>query len=121
MKQQLQHTTIAQTWDKASFAWQMANIGSEVERAIKWKEKGNDKFAQKAFFRALELFDLTLQITADKNIKINNLPKLTEIARSKELFADFFIGDNQYNSTKESWQKYFKAFNYLARKEQSYI
>lgn len=109
MKQNLQHNSIEETWKNLNFAEQMANIGSEVERAMKWKEKNKDKYSKKAFFRALELFNLTL-------LEAKNLPKLTEVARSKELFSDFFWGNNQYNSTKESWQKYFKAFNYLARK-----
>jgi len=114
--QNLQHKTIEETWGKLSLVEQMANIGSEVERAIKWKEKNNPKFSQKAFFRALELFDLTLKNTAEL-AKSSVLPKLTEIARSKELFADYFWGENQYNSTKESWQKYFRNFNYLARNQ----
>lgn len=109
MQQVLQHRTIETTWKNLTFAQQMANIGSEVERAINWKEKNNHKFSQKAFFRALELFDLTLAST-------KQLPVLTEVSRSKEVFADFFWGNNQYNSTKEVWQKYFRAFNYLARK-----
>lgn len=128
MTQNLQHTTIQETWKNLSFPEQMANIGSEVERAMKWKEKNNQKFSQKAFFRALELFNLTLKNiatpttqlnhpnTTKNKIPTNNLSRITEIARSKELFADYFIGENQYNSTKESWQKYFKQFNYLARK-----
>jgi hypothetical protein len=109
MKQNLQHHSIEKTWKNLSFIEQMANIGSEVERAINWKEKNKDKYSKKAFFRAIELFNLTL-------LEIKSLSRLTEVARSRELFSDFFWGDNQYNSTKESWQKYFKAFNYLARK-----
>lgn len=118
MQHSLQHIQILETWKKLTMPEQMANIGSEVERSIKWKEKNNEKLSQKAFFRALELFDLTLQNIAASQKKDKNLllPVITEIARAKELFADYFIGDNQYNSTKESWQKYFKQFNYLARK-----
>jgi hypothetical protein len=33
----------------------MANIGSEVERAISWGRKGNAAYKERAFFRALEL------------------------------------------------------------------
>lgn len=118
MPQILQHNSILQTWKNLSFPEQMANIGSEVERAMNWKEKGNSKFSQKAFFRALELFDLTLQSVANTHNPetTSNLPKLTEISRSKEVFSDFFWGENQYHTTKKSWQKYFKQFNYLARK-----
>jgi hypothetical protein len=124
MKQNLQHKNLALSWRKLSFSEQMANIGSEVERAMNWKEKSNQKFSQKAFFRSLELFNLTLQSLAKlenskSDQKISYLPKLTEVARSKELFSDYIYGDNQYKSTRLSWQKYFRAFNYVARKTQT--
>jgi hypothetical protein len=85
---------------------QMANIGSEVERTIKWKDK-NKEYSQSSFERALELFELTVN---DKK----NIHRLKEILRAQELFMDFMF-DNQYNSTAENWQKYFYAFNYAVR------
>jgi len=109
MPQNLQHKTIRNTWKKLSFAEQMANIGSEVERALSWREKSNEEYSHRAFLRSMELFNLTVT-SADR------FPKIKEVNRAKELFADFFIGDNQYHSTKESWQKYFRQFTYLARK-----
>jgi len=42
---------------------QMANLGSEVFRTINWRKKGSEDDSQRAFFRALELLDLTI---ADK-------------------------------------------------------
>ena len=113
MQQSLQHATISETWKKLSFIERMANIGSEVERTLNWQVKNNPKLSQKAFFRALELFDLTLMLLAQE--KTYTLSRLTEVARAKELFADHVYGDNQYSCTRESWQKYFKPFNYLAR------
>lgn len=95
-------------WQKLSFFEQMANVGSEVERAIKWKEKENPAYAEKAFTRALELFDLTIN---DRK----NIGRLKEIIRARELFADFFKGGNRYNSSAKGWQNYFLAFNYAAR------
>ena len=50
-------------WQKMSFMTQLANIGSEVERAIKWREKKNIPYSQRAAERALELIDLTLEST----------------------------------------------------------
>lgn len=94
-------------WAKLNLIQQMANIGSEVERAIKWREK-NTSFAERAFNRALELFDLSIQ---DKK----NQYRLKEITRCRELFAVFFVGDNKYQSTPEEWQKYFRQFNFAAR------
>ena len=44
-------------WSSMSFFEQMGNIGSEVSRACKWKEKGKPEMMQKAFERGLELLD----------------------------------------------------------------
>ena len=50
-----QHQQLAEgRWNKLSFLEQMANVGSEVERTLRWKEKGNSRYSQLAFFRALE-------------------------------------------------------------------
>jgi len=47
-------------WQELSFVQQMANVGSELERAIKWKNKNKPERSQLAFFRALELMDFTI-------------------------------------------------------------
>lgn len=57
----IQHKELSEgRWQEMSFCEQMANIGSEVSRTIKWKEKNNPDQSQKAFERALELIDITL-------------------------------------------------------------
>lgn len=86
---------------------QMANIGSEVFRAIKWKDK-NKEYAQLANYRALELIDLTI-------LDPKNITNLKEITRARVLWLDFFVGDNQYYQTAEQWNKYFYAFGVAAR------
>lgn len=90
-------------WHSYTLEFQMANIGSEIERAIKWKHKTNESLAQSANFRCLELYDLT--IDDPKHLK-----HLTEITRARELWLDFFIGSNQYQQTDKQWQNYFKFF-----------
>lgn len=95
-------------WYSLSFVEQMANIGSEVERAISWRKKGKLESSRSAFDRALELLDLT--IADDKNVS-----RLKEIVRTREVLADHFAFDNIYCSTDENWQKYFLAFNFAAR------
>jgi hypothetical protein len=107
----LQHRKLAQgDWQKLSIAEQMANIGSEVVRASKWKEKGRDKLFKPALSRMLELIDLTASCHK------NNLPRLTELLRTRECLLDFLVGENAYGSTISGWQKYFYAFNLLVRK-----
>lgn len=95
-------------WQEFSFLEQMANIGSEVERAIKWKNKGNERYSRMAFERGLELLDFTIE---DRK----NLRRLKELARLREALVDYFAFSNIYGSSDEKWQKYFYAFSFAAR------
>lgn len=105
-----QHKELAAgRWGQLTFLEQMANVGSEVERALNWRAKDNAAYAQRAFERALELLDLTLANTRTRS-------RLKEVARAREAFVDFFAGDNVYRSTEASWKKYFLAFAYAARR-----
>lgn len=104
-----QHKNLAAgRWKEMTFFQQMANVGSEVERAIKWKEKNNRDYSRMAFERALELLDLTIE---DKK----NIKKLKELLRLREALADYFAFKNEYKSTDISWRNYFYAFNWAAR------
>jgi hypothetical protein len=94
-------------WFNKSLAEQMANVGSEVERTIIWKNKNNPEYSRMAFERMLELIDVT-------RLDPKNRHRLRELGRMREMLADWFF-DNQYKSTDQSWQKYFYAFNFLAR------
>ena len=104
-----QHKDLASgRWGRLSFLEQMANIGSEVERALNWQIKDNAAYSQKAFERALELIDLTLDsVTVSTRFK--------ELARVREAIADYFVGANQFKSTETSWRKYFLPFAYAVR------
>lgn len=95
-------------WQSLSTIEQMANIGSEVERTINWKQKSK-KDAEHAFIRAVELINLTMNDPKNKN-------GIKEIARVKELFSDWYLGGVLYDTTKEGWQDYFLQFAVAARK-----
>ncbi|MBN1915586.1 hypothetical protein JW796_01150 [Candidatus Dojkabacteria bacterium] len=96
-----QHKELAAgKWRKMPFLEQMANIGSEVERSISWREKKNEEFSKMAFYRSLELIDLTLSAPI-------SFPQRKETARLRELWSDYFAFNNCYKSSKESWRKYF--------------
>lgn len=94
-------------WDKLTLVEQMANIGSEVSRTINWKKR-SPADAQKSFYRALELIELTLKDPKNKN-------RLKEICRVKEMLIDWYLGNPFYQSTDQDWQKYFLQFNLAAR------
>lgn len=99
---------IYQHWRNLTFFEQMAHIGSEIERAIVWRSKGNDRYSRKAVERGLELLFLT--IDSPQNEK-----RLKELTRLRETLVDYFLGQNQYGSSDDLWRKYFYAFNYAAR------
>jgi hypothetical protein len=88
----------------------MANIGSEVHRALNWRNKGNEEYSRMAADRALELLDLSLD--AHKSY-----PKLKEFARLREAIVDYFYGSNEFGSSEKLWRSYFDHFNYAARKD----
>ena len=105
-----QHKNLAAgRWKELSFIEQMANIGSEVERALNWRTKNNADYAQKACERALELIDLTLETTKKS-------AHFKEIARLREAIVDYFFGSNQFISTENAWHNYFSHFTYAARR-----
>lgn len=104
----MQHKQLAGgRWYQFSFFEQMANIGSEVERAISWKNR-NANYSNKAVDRALELLSLSID---DKK----NMSRLKELTRVYENIGDYFYGDNVYKSNDLLWQKYFYNFAYAAR------
>jgi hypothetical protein len=109
-RKNFQHQELADgKWFALSLDEQLGNIGSEVGRSINWKSKGNAEQMQKALTRGLELFDLTL---ADSRWR---QPQLKEIARAREVFCDFLIGNNEYGSDEKFLNDYFMQFAIAAR------
>jgi len=94
-------------WQQLSLGERLANVGSEVHRAIDWREK-NPEYAMLAVERALELIDLTLLTVAGSQAR------LRELTRTREALVDSFHGDNEYGSTDALWKKQFDAFTHAA-------
>lgn len=106
----VQHQELAAgRWHELSLLEQMAHIGSEVERTLKWQVKQHPEYATKACERALELFDLTLADPKHRH-------RLKELARARELWVDYCYGANQWGSTAQSWQAYFSPFTWAAQR-----
>jgi hypothetical protein len=104
-----QHKQLAEgRWLGFSFFEQMAHIGSEIDRTVRWKEKDNSEYSSLAFERALELIDLTIG-------DVRNRPRLKELTRTREALADHFVFSNEYNTTDACWIKYFFCFTYAAQ------
>jgi len=104
-----QHRELAKgKWFELSLIEQLANVGSEVERAINWRNKGNAQYSRLAFERALELLGLTIDDPKNKF-------RLKEPTRLYELLVDYFAGYNIYGSSDKLWHNYFLAFAYAVR------
>lgn len=107
----IQHEILARgKWSQKSLLEQMANIGSEVSRALNWKKKGSTVFCQNAASRALELLDLSLD-------SAKTFPRIKELARLREAIVDYFFGSNGFSSSEALWRGYFDHFNYALRKD----
>jgi hypothetical protein len=99
------HRELAERWWTMTIAQQLGNIGSEISRATKWSTRNPD-LARNALYRALDLFDLTLDDPRHRR----SPARLREIARAREVVVDLFAGSNEYGSTAASLQRYFDAF-----------
>jgi len=108
MKEYTHKQAAEKKWETLSLMEQMANIGSEAERAISWRQKGNMEYSKMAADRGLKLLDLTIEDERNKK-------HLPELLRLKELFVDYFYYDNVFSSDDSFWRKYFYPFNYAAR------
>ncbi|MGB9006537.1 MAG: hypothetical protein WCB96_12505 [Candidatus Aminicenantales bacterium] len=103
-----QHPSLAAgRWQTLSLLEQIANIGSEVERALNWLNKNNLDYSRQAFLRALELLSLTI-------VDPRHRRRLKEITRLREALLDYFLGDNEFRSTEKAWRAYFYSFAYVA-------
>ena len=94
-------------WFELSLIEQLANIGTDVERTIRWKQKGNLEYSRAAFDRTLDLIYLTVEDPKNRG-------RLREILRTREALIDHFVYANEYKTTDKQWQKYFYQFNYAA-------
>jgi hypothetical protein len=73
------------------------------------KTKVTNTKPKRLFTGALELFDLTI---ADEK----NRFRLKEILRMREIFADYFLGNNPYHFKDSDFDRYFLLFNLAIRK-----
>ena|SRR5438132_658495 len=104
------HTDLATgRWAAFSLAVQLANVGSEVDRAIAaWAAQRSDRF-DRALARALELFDLTARDNRWRG------HRRREILRAREEFCRLFFDDDVPSRAVRTLQEYFLQFALLAR------
>jgi hypothetical protein len=96
-------------WATLSLAEQLANVGSEVDRAIAAQATGRTDRFERALGRVLELFDLT---AADPRCRGH---RRREILRAREEVCRIFFGGALPPAAVHSLQRYFLEFAVLAR------
>ncbi|MBI2634747.1 hypothetical protein HYW82_03725 [Candidatus Peregrinibacteria bacterium] len=95
-------------WFTFSLSQQLGNVGSEVERAIKWHAKGNKEYFESAYARMLELLDLTIGDERWKGVRRK------ELVRVREALCDSFEGGREIGGPLDNWPGYFLPFAILA-------
>lgn len=104
-----QHSNLSNgQWHTLTLFEQMGNIGSEVSRLISSKKRNDQKSADLALMRALELIDLTASDPKRRK-------QLKEILRLRELLCDAIYGKSQYKTSLEDLNIYFMQFAVAAR------
>lgn len=94
-------------WAKLSVFAQMGNIGSEVGRTMNAITQDKPKRAQSAFYRALDLIDVTAELWASQK-----KPGLRELLIARELLASaFLVGEPDH-----ALEEYFMQFGRVARR-----
>lgn len=103
------HDAASLRWERFTLAEQLANVGSEVDRAIRAWQAGNSARFEGALARALALFDLT---AADGRWRG---PPCREILRAREEFCRLFFDPTVDPGSAEGLRRYFLAFAVAAR------
>lgn len=99
-------------WRRFSLIEQLANVGSEVDRAIRAYQVGAQVRYENALSRALDLFD---QTAADDRW---HGARLREILRAREEFCRLFFDPTVQPEAADSLRRYFLAFAVAARIKQ---
>jgi len=104
------HASLAGRWTELSVVEQLANVGSEVERAIRAQDAGRIDRRDHALARALELFDLTASDPRWRG------PRRREILRLRECFCGVLLSEHPDPDDATFLRKYFLQLATVARR-----
>ena len=107
------HGGLAERWGSFSLVEQLANVGSEVERAIRAHGTRNASRFDGALARALDLFDLT---AADPRWAGG---RRREILRGREEFCRLFFDPSVDTKSADGLRRYFLHFAAVANRHRT--
>lgn len=90
-------------WFEMPIEMQISNIGSEVNRAINWKNKGDNKKKEGFCLKAIDYLSLSIE-------DVKNSHRVQELLFCIRELQDYFLGVNYYNTNDEMLRKYYNAF-----------
>lgn len=90
-------------WFSMPLGIQLSNIGSEVNRAIKYKRLGDDEKAANFCNKAIEFIEV---------IKLDpkNSHRTGEFDEAINELKDYFLGDNLFQTDASTLTNYYDAF-----------
>lgn len=91
------------SWFAMPLGVQISNVGSEVHRAINWKNRGDVQKRNSFCMKAIEFLELM-----KKDPK--NCYRKGELDCCINELKDYLLGENIYNTTEEQLIKYYDAF-----------
>ncbi len=97
-------------WFRRPVEEQMSNVGSEIERALDFARKKDEKMKLASLYRGLELLYYTIEDDKNKS-------SLKELCRLYEMLGEYFVGKNLFNLTEEWLRRYFRFFMLAYAKE----
>jgi hypothetical protein len=93
-------------WHSLPIGMQIYNIGSEVSRAIRWKNAENYQRQLNFAIKAIELIGLTKM--DPKNVK-----RFDELNFYQQELIDYLFGENMYENTDESIMKIYDQWEHV--------
>jgi hypothetical protein len=96
-------------WYGLDLMQQLARVGKEVNRALRWQEKGKTELCLRHADRALKLLGLTIEDPENRD-------RVRELTQVRELLADHFYGENLCRTFPDLWRGYFDVFARAVRK-----
>jgi len=90
-------------WFAMPVEQQISNIGSEVLRADKWKQRGNEKRMRSFYDAAIDFLLLSIRDPKNQGRK-------GELNLMIDELADYFVGENIWGTTSQTLQKCYNQF-----------
>jgi len=95
------------TWFAMPIEKQLCNVGSEVHRAIRYKNKGDRQKSENFCNKAIDFLVLCQEDKKNRN-------RVEELEALKEELQDYFLGKNIYNTTDDILIRYYDSFMWRA-------